>query len=490
MSVARSVAVTTAFAILGLAVACTTPDVRESPTFCGQAKSAAKSCQQAAACDATIATNCEATEKVLSPSTAQAAQDCLESGICSSSYCLTRAQKSSKPTERHRELADRYCSQCAPDVADCTTQFYAKQGRAPGTLVLPFGGAVAAAVADACTTDTSTCRANFATCAAETIGRTVSESVGPEVADCLVSGFRRDDAGGNTGPSTGPEVLTCTPENCTGCCRDDRCIEGGTDDACGLGGAACQTCSTGQSCKIGQCKEPCGPNNCEGCCDGDTCVTGDATAKCGAGGAACETCTTRGASFVCSNNTCIDGSCQATCASGCCSSAGCQPGTAPTACGKGGGACINCGYGRACGATTRACELDPASTWNFTVLSAVLPAKTKSGGSWEIFGDAPDPYVVAFSSGGGTSHTGQTTVKDNTLVPSWVEAPLTNVKASELLNNTSFEVWDSDVDYDDLIGGCRINITPALFDGNAKQVTCQETASSPSVTLKFKIAKP
>jgi hypothetical protein len=483
----RAAAVASAFVLVGL-VACTEEAPAGPETFCSRAQAAAKACTEAADCDGTLVRSCATLEGILSSSTLAAAQACLDSGICSPSYCLTRALRSAQATDAQRELADAFCSTCAPDLTDCQAQFYARTGRAQGALVLPYGDAIASAVEDACTTDAKSCRASFVGCATDTIAQVLGQTADQATVDCLTAGFHRDDDA--VGPVGGPQTLSCTPASCNGCCRDDRCIEGAAADACGSGGAACQTCADTQRCTSGQCVEPCGPNNCKGCCDGDACVLGDEKDKCGAGGQACDACSEEGASFICSNQTCIDGACQATCKSGCCGPAGCQAGTAASACGDGGEACVDCGYGRTCGGAKR-CELDQASAWSFVVLSAALPSKTKSGESWDPFAGLPDPYVIVYSSLGSTSHTGQTSSKDDTLVPSWVEAPLGGVKAAELLANTSFEIWDHDkLDPDDLVGGCAIAITPDLFDGQVRQVTCPPTASTNSVTMKFKIVKP
>jgi len=218
-------------------------------------------------------------------------------------------------------------------------------------------------------------------------------------------------------------------------------------------------------------------------------VPGTTTDRCGADGAACTSCAAQGASFVCSNQTCIDASCQATCVNGCCTAAGCQPGTTASACGFGGEACIDCGYGRTCGAA-RSCVIDPNALWDFYVSFASVPDKDKSGQSWDILGGAPDPYLVAFSSLGGVSHTGTTTVQQDTTVPFWAEVPLEGIKAAELMNNLSFEIWDADVDFDDLIGGCKLPITPAMFDGSLQSYVCPETASHVSVELFFRIRPP
>ncbi len=481
---ARAVALVVASTVIALAGCTSDPEPRPA-TFCGA--SAAAKCKEPSSCDDAIAAGCAGLDKVVSASTLKAAQDCVESGVCGAASCLSRAQKSAAPTKAHRELAESFCTFCAADVEDCEGQFYARKGRLPGALVLPYGEEVARAVNDECTSDRDVCRSSFATCATETIARVAGETLDAELAECVVSGFRHDEGG--SVPGGGPEVTTCTPANCAGCCRDDKCEEGTSKSACGEGAAACETCSAVQMCTAGRCKEPCGPNNCKGCCDGDTCLDGNATDKCGAEGAACGSCTTEGASFVCSNRTCIDASCQATCVNGCCTTEGCQPGTTASACGTGGEACIDCGYGRTCGAA-RSCAIDPNALWDFYVSFASVPDKDKNGASWDITNGAPDPYLVAYSSLGGVSHTGETSVQNDTTVPFWAEVPLKGIKAAELMNNLSFEIWDSDVDFDDLIGGCKLPVTPSLFDGSLQSYVCPASGSTVSVELFYRIRRP
>mgnify|MGYP005855530903 CR=1 FL=1 len=330
-------------AVLSVLSGCTSDPPANAPTdFCGVAKASGKTCQEPTSCDDALTASCRELDKVVSEATMTAARDCLESGVCGPASCLSRAQKGAAPTSAHATLAANFCTFCAPNVADCEAQFYKSTSKLPGPLVLPYAPDVVKAVDDACT-GVEGCQANFARCATQTIEEVVGAALDPELADCVVSGFRRDD--GRTGPGGGAQVATCTPENCNGCCRDDRCEEGTTEAACGAGGGGCEVCGGNQACTGGKCKEPCGPNNCPGCCDGDLCVPGTAKDKCGGEGEACTACT---GSFICSNKTCIDGSCQATCTSGCCTAAGCQPGNTASACGIGGEACVDCGPGRTC----------------------------------------------------------------------------------------------------------------------------------------------
>lgn len=477
-------ATTAAFAVvvaLPVLPACSSDPEPTAGTFCDRAKSSGEKCTEPTDCDGTFAGgSCASLEKVVSAATLNAARDCLESGVCGPASCLSRAQKSAQPTAAHKQLAANFCTFCAPNLENCEASFYSRTGKMPGRLVLPYSEEIVKAVDDECT-GTEGCQASFTTCAAEVLARAVGEKVDETLASCVVVGFTQDEGEGK-GPGGGAQVATCTPENCQGCCREDKCEEGKGTDACGAGASACQICAGAQQCIAGKCKEPCGPNNCKGCCDGDTCVDGDAKDKCGEGGGACKGCA---GDLVCSNHTCIDGSCQATCVNGCCSAAGCQPGTAANACGTGGEACVDCGFGRTC--KSGACALDPTSLWDVYISFAVIPEKSRSNLPWDTAGGAPDPYMKTFSSEGASVHSGETSVQNDSTVPFWAETPMTGIKASELLNKFSIEVWDSDVDFDDYIGGCTVPLSAAIFDGSLQDYTCQAPTSGVPVKFYYRI---
>jgi hypothetical protein len=102
----------------------------------------------------------------------------------------------------------------------------------------------------------------------------------------------------------------CAAGNCAGCCRGGVCLDGATDESCGKDGAECSDCSAQQGkCSAGSCSN-CTPN-CAGKCAG-------ASDDCG-------------------------GACATSGCAGCCAGGVCQGGTAQNACGKGGGACADCG---------------------------------------------------------------------------------------------------------------------------------------------------
>lgn len=483
MSFVRCLAAVIAATSLVVFVGCSSEKKDDAPPadFCGVAKSSNTTCKEPSDCDKTLAGACAKLDKVVTTTTITAAQGCLESGVCGVASCLSRAQKASTPSDAHKQLAANYCNTCATGQADCETNFYKKGSKAPGLLVLPYTADIVSKV-DAECTGSQGCQAKFATCAREVLAREAGNLVDSETASCVVGGFSKDEGEAPVGPDGKPQAVTCTTANCKGCCRDDKCETGDQKNACGANAVACEICSPTASCKAGKCKEPCGPNNCEGCCDGDTCVLGTAKDKCGKNGAKCDSCA---GTLVCSKQTCIDSSCQATCQTGCCSATGCKPGTASNACGTNAEACVDCGPGRLC--TSAACVLDKTSLWDVYISFAVLPDKDMDGLYWDYPTGAPDPYVIVYTSEGTSTHSAQTTTITDSTIPFWGETPLKGVKASELLNNTSISIYDSDLVYDDYIGGCQLPLTAAIFDGSLQSHVCPASAIGVEVKIYFRI---
>ncbi len=131
------------------------------------------------------------------------------------------------------------------------------------------------------------------------------------------------DAGG--GVCVSSAKVTCTPQNCTGCCEGDTCRPGNTISACGTSGGACVGCPLNAACSSGSCvidTSSCSASNCVGCCIGDTCFAGVDMAACGENGAKCDNCSGNGSCFRTGE---LGGG---HCASG----AGCGPGDCPTGC--------------------------------------------------------------------------------------------------------------------------------------------------------------
>jgi hypothetical protein len=47
-----------------------------------------------------------------------------------------------------------------------------------------------------------------------------------------------------------PVMGHCTPQTCSGCCRDDVCLGGNFDEACGYDGRTCESCAAGFRCDV------------------------------------------------------------------------------------------------------------------------------------------------------------------------------------------------------------------------------------------------
>ena len=119
----------------------------EASTFCGASRAAVASCASSTTdCDTTLTNQCGKLDAVLNRTLLESSRDCLESGICGASSCLTRGQSTMRALTAHTTLANDYCSSCAPGNTSCATQFYARRGNAPGAVVLPYSESVAAAV--------------------------------------------------------------------------------------------------------------------------------------------------------------------------------------------------------------------------------------------------------------------------------------------------------------------------------------------------------
>ncbi|MFM9107220.1 MAG: NHL repeat-containing protein [Chloroflexota bacterium] len=176
--------------------------------------------------------------------------------------------------------------------------------------------------------------------------------------DCL----QRGGCCGKTGQCVTPSAAACGKrgKRCVPCKSDQRCIAGecrcpgcldkdgrcrksGSNDACGKDGVACQKCGSGLRCiDLGK-KEaclPCSERTCpNGCCSkSGECLGGDSDGACGRGGGACTECG-RGKS-------CLDGACVA-CA-GCYDGDKCVSGGNVRRCGRAGALCRSCKAGEEC----------------------------------------------------------------------------------------------------------------------------------------------
>lgn len=106
--------------------------------------------------------------------------------------------------------------------------------------------------------------------------------------------------------------------------------------------------------------------------------------------------------------------------------------------------CGSCSAYELCNSATNTCEVNPSSTWFLAVERAQIASTKTTGDAWDVFGGAPDPFVLL--------DTRQTTTKQDTFTPSWQEG--TTYTAATLTGpGVSITVYDEDAASNDLIGG-------------------------------------
>lgn len=274
---------------------------------------------------------------------------------------------------------------------------------------------------------------------------------------------------------------SCDPTACDGCCDGDECVTGDSDEACGLDGA-CQQCASPTVCEAGECVTPCNEDTCDGCCNGDgECVEGAVTSACGTGGIECMTC---GSDQNCSAGECVDRECSDTCI-GCCDGDQCLSGDLDGACGWFGVACVGCGTGMTC--SIGQCVVDPDSKWNVEVISATVPDRNASGGTWDSFGGLPDPYVRLKTEDDPVTFEESTTVISDTTSPFWFETILVGVPARALKDRLTVWVRDSDTFGDTTMGSCYSEFVQSDFSGSAFDINCPAHDDQVAVTVRLRV---
>lgn len=280
-----------------------------------------------------------------------------------------------------------------------------------------------------------------------------------------------------------PDGAVCGASNCDGCCRDGVCLSGQTYQACGRPGEACESCSGSTLCVGRACVDVnCGPANCSGCCQNNVCISGTTTSACGAGGASCTSC---GAGTVCDGLACVNVTCKSSCSAGCCTGSTCNPGNTAAACGKSGDSCIACGTGKTC--TAGSCAVATTARYDLLLYSATIPTTNKSNSAWDAFNGLPDAFAKMVSVEGASRHEGQTAILNDTRVPNWNQVVLSNVAVSELKSSLRIDVFDSDLNFDDTIGGCTVPLTDASFDGTLRTGTCAASTTGVAFTFTYRL---
>ena len=121
--------------------------------------------------------------------------------------------------------------------------------------------------------------------------------------------------------------------------------------------------------------------------------------------------------------------------------------------------------------------------FDLIAVSASIPSTKLDGSAWDAFGGLPDPVAEGISH----NSTGTTPYRSNTLKPIWNDAILIQQTAADLKKGFTLTITDSDTSFNDLIGGCRLTLSDADFDGAIHTQTCPATNVSAAVTFDYKV---
>lgn len=223
----------------------------------------------------------------------------------------------------------------------------------------------------------------------------------------------------------------CNNTNCTGCCQSGGCMPGMNQQACGMGGNACQTCMAGQTCQSGFCSSV--------------------------------------------------SNCKSTCLDGCCDDADiCQPGNTNGACGASGLQCNSCGTDEVC-SQGGICAPQGADKYEVVIVSL------KIKDSWTICGlgltypeASCDPYVIAELG----VHKGTSVTKVDQHQPTWNQVLFAASKDDFSSQQFKVTVMDEDAGPDQTIAECFPNIALADLQAGQKVLNCN--ADVTNVTFHFK----
>ncbi|MCE9670541.1 hypothetical protein LY474_22305 [Myxococcus stipitatus] len=157
------------------------------------------------------------------------------------------------------------------------------------------------------------------------------------------------------------DTVECDASTCSGCCQaDGTCAAGTETSACGVGGAACDTCGGAQRCQAGACVASCR----DACNEGEARCEAGRRSVCERGANGCLAFTAAQAcpgTQVCSDGACVD-ACTDQCTAG---AQRCATNQRQETCQTASSGCLDwvgqdCAAGEACG-TTR-CEAPPTCT--------------------------------------------------------------------------------------------------------------------------------
>jgi Ca2+-dependent lipid-binding protein len=119
------------------------------------------------------------------------------------------------------------------------------------------------------------------------------------------------------------------------------------------------------------------------------------------------------------------------------------------------------------------------------IYDAVVPAEDVNGGSWDVPGGLPDPYVVV-AAGSSNAQGYVTSTILNNLLPTWNEIVLSGVKASALKSYIGIAVYDyDDVSSNELIGACEWKLPDSEFFSDFISFDCPSGGDQAGFSLRF-----
>ncbi|MHB8878296.1 MAG: hypothetical protein ACYC8T_31760, partial [Myxococcaceae bacterium] len=278
-------------------------------------------------------------------------------GCCNGDACVAAAAQ----TNGQCGSGGAACGACTGLLPTCSG----------GACTAGCGGAGQGTCSGGCC-GSGSCGTGTAAVACGTTGSVCTDCTGAALGHACVAGHcgcnaSSDCPGGSVCNPATATCGTCNPTTCpTGCCdATGTCQAGGSGSACGVGGAACETCAATQGCVGGACA--CTAASCSsGCCTGTTCVApgSQSASQCGTGGLSCSSCASDPQGLACIGGACgcggvadcpwgsvcstatgrcvAGGGCAVGPCNGCCAGGVCTAGSGVTGCGEGGGACVDC----------------------------------------------------------------------------------------------------------------------------------------------------
>ena len=136
----------------------------------------------------------------------------------------------------------------------------------------------------------------------------------------------------------------------------------------------------------------------------------------------------------------------ANCGGGCCSGTFCQSGDVDTACGTGGGVCLDCGSHGVC--SMGMCYVAPASMWTVVVDSVTLTTTDYTGAPWDPT-SGPDPLVWV-RVGSATATPTPVNGPDDTLSITYTAGNrIPAARADAIYTFLRFEIYDEDLTAND-----------------------------------------